>query len=205
MRKRPHERVNLLGKVRDGVQQGKRHVLPDDGGGLEQALVLGLQPVDARREDRLRRRRDLPRLRRLRHPIGPPLPDQHPGLHEGLHALFEEEGVALGPRDQYSLEVLECPVLAQARGVGSKPASAPLGGSASQPGSWRALLNSAACDTPRRCGGGPCCSPGRQASMMRRASASDRNRASFRHSPRNRRGAAAPAWRSCSVRACAQR
>ena len=105
----------VLGHVRDGLQERERHVLPDDGGGLEEPLVLGRQPVDARREDRLRRGRDLPRVRRLRHPIGPPLPDEHLGLHEGPHALLEEEGVPLGPLDQHPLERLEGPVLAQER------------------------------------------------------------------------------------------
>jgi hypothetical protein len=103
----------VLGHVRDGLQERERHVLPDDGGGLEEALVLGRQPVDARREDCLRRRRDLPRVRRLRHPIGPPLSDEHLGFHEGLHALFQEEGVPLGPLDQHPRERLEGPVLAQ--------------------------------------------------------------------------------------------
>ena len=41
--------------VRDRLQQRERHVLADDGGGLEQPLVLGREAVDASREDRLRR------------------------------------------------------------------------------------------------------------------------------------------------------
>ena len=43
----------LLRSVGDGVKQRERHVLADDGGGLEQPLVLGRQPVDARGQDRL--------------------------------------------------------------------------------------------------------------------------------------------------------
>jgi hypothetical protein len=39
------------------VQEREGHILPDDGRGLEEPLVLGRQPVDARRQDRLRRRR----------------------------------------------------------------------------------------------------------------------------------------------------
>jgi hypothetical protein len=71
-----------------GVAQFPPHALQvreietsDDGGGLKQRLVVGRQPVDPRCEDRLNRRRDLPRLRtafglwrRLRYPIGPPIP-----------------------------------------------------------------------------------------------------------------------------------
>ena len=104
------------GHVGDDPQERERHILPDDGGSLKQPLVLGWQPVDPRRQDRLRRRRDLPRLRRPRHPIGPPIPNEHLGLHQRLHALLEEEGVALGPLDQRALEGLERPVLAQQGG-----------------------------------------------------------------------------------------
>src|SRR5262249_20349618 len=52
----------LLGHVRDRVEQRQRHVLPDDGGGLEEALLLDRQSIDACRKDRLGRRRDLPKL-----------------------------------------------------------------------------------------------------------------------------------------------
>ena len=34
----------------------------------------------------------------------PGLPDQHPGLHQGAHALLQKEGIALGPCDQELLE-----------------------------------------------------------------------------------------------------
>ena len=49
-------------------------------------------------------------------PIGAPLPDQHPGLHEGLDALLQEEGVPLGPLDQHPLERRQARVLTQERG-----------------------------------------------------------------------------------------
>jgi hypothetical protein len=103
----------LLWHVRNGLEERKRHILPDNGGGLEQALVLGQQPVDACRQDRLRRRRDLQRVYRLRQPIGSPLPRQDPRLHEGPHALLQEKGISLRPRDQRPLEQVESPILAQ--------------------------------------------------------------------------------------------
>jgi hypothetical protein len=103
----------VFGYVRDGLHEREGHVLPNDGGRLEEALVLGGEPIDAGCEDRLCRRRDLQRLRLSRHPVGPSLPDEHLGLHEGLHGLFQEEGVALGPRDQHPLERSNGSVLAQ--------------------------------------------------------------------------------------------
>ena len=106
----------FLGHIGDGLQQCERHILTDDGGRLKEALVLGWQPVDTGGEDRLSRRRDLPCLGRLRQSIGPAIPDQRPGLHQGLHRLLEEEGVAFGPLDQHALEALEALVLAQERG-----------------------------------------------------------------------------------------
>ena len=36
----------------------------------------------------------------LRQVIGPALADQHPGLHQGAHALLQEEGIALGTRNE---------------------------------------------------------------------------------------------------------
>ena len=105
-----------LEHIDDSLQERERHVLSDDGGRLQQPLVLGGQPVDARRQDRLSRRRDRPYLGRLRHAIGPPIPNEHLGLHQGLDALLEEERVALGPLDQHLLERLECRVVAQQGG-----------------------------------------------------------------------------------------
>jgi hypothetical protein len=106
-----------------GPQERERNILPDDGGRLKQPLLLGWQPVDARGKDRLDRRLDLPRFqtafglcRRRRHPIGPPVPDEHLRLHQGPHALLEEEGAALGPLDQRAPEGLERRVLAQQGG-----------------------------------------------------------------------------------------
>ena len=107
----------LLGQLGNGLQQRQGHLGANDGGGLQQALLLRRQPVDARRQHRLHRGRHLawsgaaaPGDRR------PGSPDQDPGLHQGAHALLQEE------RD--------CPRCARSGGclsgarLGSSPSSA---------------------------------------------------------------------------------
>ena len=64
----------LVRQLGDRLEQRERHVLADDGGDLEEALVLRGEPVDARRQDRLDRGRDLDRLDRLRQPVAPRSP-----------------------------------------------------------------------------------------------------------------------------------
>ena len=49
----------LLGQLGNGLQQRQGHLGANDGGGLEQALLLRRQPVDARRQHRLHRGRHL--------------------------------------------------------------------------------------------------------------------------------------------------
>ena len=49
----------------------------------------------------------------LRQAIRPRLADQHPGLHQGAHALFQEEGIALGARNQELLERRQAGVIPQ--------------------------------------------------------------------------------------------
>ena len=73
-------------------------------------LVLRRQPVDARRQDRLHRRRHVDGLRSLHEPIRAALAREHPVVHEAPHALLEEEGVALGPREEEPLQGLEAGV-----------------------------------------------------------------------------------------------
>ena len=53
---------SVLVEVGNDQQQGERHVLADDGGGLEEPLVLAVQPVDPRGEDGLHRRRHADRV-----------------------------------------------------------------------------------------------------------------------------------------------
>ena len=49
----------------------------------------------------------------LRQAIGPRLAHQHPGLHQGAHALLQKEGIALGARDQELLERRQAGVVPQ--------------------------------------------------------------------------------------------
>ena len=84
----------LVRQVGDRLQQRERDGLADDGGDLQEMLVLREQPVDARREDHLHGGRDLDRLNRVGHPIPSALPVQCLGLHQGSHGLLEEERVA---------------------------------------------------------------------------------------------------------------
>ena len=53
--------------------------------------------------------------RGLRQAIGPRLADQHAGLHQGAHALLQEEGIALGALDQQLLERRQAGVVPQQR------------------------------------------------------------------------------------------
>src|SRR5262249_34247504 len=81
--------------------------------GLEQALRLGLQPVDARRQDSLHSRWYLQALEGVRMTIDTSLPGQDSGLHQRPHALLQEKGVALRPHNQHWLERCQTGVVSQ--------------------------------------------------------------------------------------------
>jgi hypothetical protein len=110
-----------LGHVGDRLDERERHVLSDDGSGLEETFVLGREPVDSCGEDGLRRRRNLPDVRTARlwrgprQPIGPALPDGRLGFHESLDALLKEERIPFRPLDEQPLERLERLVRPQQR------------------------------------------------------------------------------------------
>jgi hypothetical protein len=78
---------------------------------LEEALVLGWQPVDARRQHCLHRGRDLDGWQGLPQAIGPRCADQDPGLDQGAHALFQKEGIALGARNEQLRERLQARIV----------------------------------------------------------------------------------------------
>jgi hypothetical protein len=90
----------IVRHVRDAGEEDNRHVLTHHGSGLEQAFQLGTQTIDARREDGLHRMRHLDRCRGLRKPIRARLAHQDTQFDKSPHALFEEERVALRPRDK---------------------------------------------------------------------------------------------------------
>jgi hypothetical protein len=43
---------------------------------------------------------DLQGVERVGETVGAPLPDQHPGLHQGVHTFLQKKGIALGAGDQ---------------------------------------------------------------------------------------------------------
>ena len=75
----------------------------NDRGRLQQ-LLLGRQPVDAGCQHGLHRRWDLNARHRLRQTIGSRRADQQAGFHQGADALFQEERIALRPRNQQLCE-----------------------------------------------------------------------------------------------------
>jgi hypothetical protein len=108
----PPDRGAELGLVPLGnrVEQPERDVLPDDRRRLENGPVRRRQPVDARGQHRLHRRRHLDRRQGSRQPVGAALPDQRPGLDERPDALLQEERIALCSLDQHALERIESDV-----------------------------------------------------------------------------------------------
>jgi hypothetical protein len=93
-----------LGHLRNGLEQGEGHLGANHGRRLQEPLFLRRQPVDACRQHRLHRGWYLNGRQRLRQAVGPRSAHQHPGLHQGAHALLQKEGIALGARNQELLE-----------------------------------------------------------------------------------------------------
>jgi hypothetical protein len=79
---------SVLRFLPDGVEQDERDVLADDRSGLEQALVLGTEPIDSGREHRLNRHRNLGGVNRTGCAIGSTPPDENPRLGERSHAFL---------------------------------------------------------------------------------------------------------------------
>ena len=103
----------VFGQLGDGLQQGQGDLMANDGRGLQQPLRLGRQPVDARGQDRLHRGRHLDGRQRLRQAVGPRLAHQPLRFHQGVHALLQEERVALGALDQQGFERRQAGVIPQ--------------------------------------------------------------------------------------------
>jgi len=72
----------------------------NDGGGLEQELLVVREPVDPGGEHGLDGRRHLEVLEPPRQAVGAVLADEHLGLGERAHDLLEEVRVAPAPLDQ---------------------------------------------------------------------------------------------------------
>ncbi len=88
----------------DGLEQRQRHVLTDDSRALEHPLVPGGEPVDARGEEGLHRRRYLDRFGSPADAVRPAVAVERAGLDQVTDALLQEEGIALRALDQLRAE-----------------------------------------------------------------------------------------------------
>ena len=102
-----------LGQLRNGLEQGQGHLGANHGRRLQEPLLLRRQPVDACCQHRLHRGRHLNGRQRLRQAVRPRFAHQHPGLHQGAHALLQKEGIALGARNQELLEGRQAGIVPQ--------------------------------------------------------------------------------------------
>jgi hypothetical protein len=102
-----------LRHVGNRVQQRPGHLHANDGRRLQQALLLGWQPVDTRRQHGLHGGGDLDTRQSPPQAIGPALADEHPRLGQGAHALLQEEGIALGARNEQVGERFQTRVVPQ--------------------------------------------------------------------------------------------
>jgi hypothetical protein len=102
-----------FGKVGDGLQQRPWHLGADDGGGLEEALVLGGQAIDTCGQHRLHRGGHLQAVEGFDDMIGTRCSDQHAGLDQRADALLEKEGIAFGALDQLWREGREAGVVTE--------------------------------------------------------------------------------------------
>src|SRR5262245_39850672 len=94
----------VFGQLSNGLEQRQRDLSANDRGCLEEPLLLGRQPVDARCQNCLHRGRHLQALDGLGQAISVWCADQHASLDQGAYAFFQKEGIALGTLDQPPLE-----------------------------------------------------------------------------------------------------
>ena len=97
-------------------QERERHVASDDRRRLQQALVVSGEPIDARREDRLHRRRHPYGVEIFQEAVGAAGTAEHTGLDEGLHAFLEKERVAFRSLDQQVAKLQHARIVAQEAG-----------------------------------------------------------------------------------------
>jgi hypothetical protein len=94
----------LLGQLSHSVQQRYGHLAANHDSRLQEALCLGRESVDARRQHGLYCGWHLHGRQGLCQMMGTRLPDEHPSLDQGAHALFQEEGITIRAGDQKLLE-----------------------------------------------------------------------------------------------------
>ena len=99
----PKPVMRIASLVCNGLQQRQRHILPDHGCGLKQALVRRRETVDSRGEQRVHSRGHPNRLKILGDAIASWLADEHAGLHQRADTFLQEQWVAVGPFDQQAL------------------------------------------------------------------------------------------------------
>ena len=97
----------VFGEIGDRLEQRKRHVVPDHGGGLEQPLLIGGEAIDARREHGLDGGRHADRGHGAGQAVRAALADQRAVFHHGADALLQEERIPFGPLGQQASERLK--------------------------------------------------------------------------------------------------
>ena len=105
----------LIADACDRLEQDEGHITTDDGGRLEQVLLVGRETVDSRRQDGLDAGRNLNIPNRLSDAVTAGLPGERPRLDERTHTLLEKERVTVRALDQHLLERRERMVVAQQR------------------------------------------------------------------------------------------
>src|SRR5262249_39843231 len=104
-----------LGRIGNGQEQRRGDVLADDRGGLEQALGLGRQAVDAGGQDGLHGGGDRQLLDGAAEPMGAALAGQRLRFDQGAHTLLQKKRIRFRPLDQQLLERAEGRVRAAER------------------------------------------------------------------------------------------
>jgi hypothetical protein len=84
----------------DDYQHGRRDLGTDDRGCLEETLVIGREPVDARGQNGLHGSGDLDSLRLPRGTVASRLAGEHSSLDQDAHALLEEQRVTFRAIEQ---------------------------------------------------------------------------------------------------------
>ena len=97
----------LLGLTGHRLKQRERHVVTDDSRRLEQALVLGRQAIDTRRQQALDAGRNLNGLEGRGETIGARFTGERLRLHESPDGLLDEERVAFRSVHQHLLDGIQ--------------------------------------------------------------------------------------------------
>src|SRR5215475_5248513 len=97
----------LVGQIHDRVEELEWHVLADHGGGLEETLVVVIEPVDTGGQDVADGPRQPRARRRLSQSILSTLAKQDARVSEHQHRFFEKERIPLRSLQQQAPQVLK--------------------------------------------------------------------------------------------------